>query len=688
MIQSKITSQHLEQKAYVYVRQSTLNQVLHHQESTQRQYALKDKALQLGWSENKIRILDRDLGQSGAQSQNREDFKTLLADVSLGEVGAVLALEASRLARSNTDWHRLIELCSLTGTLILDEDGVYNPADFNDALLLGLKGTMSAAELHFLRGRLLGGKRNKAERGQLRFPLPVGLCWEEEQIVLDPDQEVQGAVRLVFQSFRETGSAYGVAQYFGERGLKFPKRAYGGVWNGKLIWGHLTDSRVLSIIKNPAYAGVYAFGRFRYVKQILQDGQIRQRVQKMPRGSWLVEIQNHHPGYLTWENYLENQDKLECNRTHSAEAALPSNVRDGLAMLQGLLVCGKCGRRLTIRYRGNGGIYPIYECNWLKRQGRAKRSCMSIPCPPLDKVMTQRVLETVNADTLALALAAHDELAQRDESLTRQWSMRLQRVQYEADLAQRRYEEVDPANRLVAASLEKRWNEALSRVEEVRRQMAEFQRQQTRTFTAPQREQILALAGDFPRLWQSETTSAKDKKRMLRLLLDNITVERGKERNVSLHVCWSGGAREDLTAVLPRKVQDRIRHPSQCVEEVRLLAQKHTDAQIVELFNSRGERTAKGNPFTSASIKWIRYKHRIPAPNLKRSDELTVDEVAAEFHVSRGVVYYWINRDILPARRIGDGHPYWITLTEEKVEELRQWVQSSKRIATVDGYYS
>jgi DNA invertase Pin-like site-specific DNA recombinase len=295
MIESKITPQHLSQKAYVYVRQSTLGQVLHHQESTQRQYALKDKALHLGWNDSQIRVLDRDLGQSGAQSQSRKDFKTLLADVSLGEVGAVLALEASRLARSNADWHRLIELCSLTGTLILDEDGVYDPANFNDGLLLGLKGTMSAAELHFLRGRLIGGKRSKAERGELRFPLPVGLCWEEDQIVLDPDQEVQGMLRLVFQSFRETGSAYGVVRRFAEKGLKFPKRAYGGAWNGKVIWGHLTASRALGIIRNPAYAGVYVYGRFRCVKQILQDGQIRQRVRKMSRDSWLVEIQNHHP---------------------------------------------------------------------------------------------------------------------------------------------------------------------------------------------------------------------------------------------------------------------------------------------------------------------------------------------------------------------------------------------------------
>jgi hypothetical protein len=308
---------------------------------------------------------------------------------------------------------------------------------------------------------------------------------------------------------------------------------------------------------------------------------------------------------------------------------------------------------------------------------------MTIPCPALDETVQRRVLETVDSDTLTLALAAHDELSKRDESLTRQWNMRLERVQYEADLAQRRYEEVDPTNRLVAASLEKRWNEALSRVEEVHRQLVDFQRQQTRTFTSEQREQILALAGDFPRLWQSETTSAKDKKRMLRLLLDNVTVERGEGRKVSLHICWSGGAREDLEAVLPPKVQDQVRHPSERVQEVRRLAKDHTDAQIVDLFNGRGERTSKGNLFTVASIKWIRYKHRIAAPQLKLPQEFTVDDVAARFGVSSGVVYYWISRQMLPARRIGEGHPYWITLTDAKSDELQQRVQSSKRIVSV-----
>jgi hypothetical protein len=591
-------------------------------------------------------------------------------------------LEASRLARSNIDWHRLIELCSLTGTLLLDEDGCYDPADFNDALLLGLKGTMSAAELHFLRGRLQGGKRNKAERGKLRFPLPVGLCWNDEgQIVLDPDAEVQGAVRLVFRFFRQTGSAYGVVHQFAEHGLKFPKRAYGGVWNGKLIWGQLTDSRVLSILKNPAYAGVYVFGRFRCVKHILQDGQIRQRVKQMPRDSWLVEIQNHHEGYLSWEEYVENQDQLQRNLTHRPQTALSGPVREGLAQLHGLLYCGKCGRRLTVRYRGNGGIYPVYECNWLKREGRAKRACLALPCPVLDQAVAARMLEVMNSENLQLALASHDELEQRDESLTRQWRMRLERAEYEADLAQRRYEQVDPGQRLVAAALERRWNEALQRVEEVHQQMQGFQRCQTRTFTPEQREQIRCLAADFPRLWRSDSTSAKDRKRMLRLLLEDITVERHSElRQAVLHVRWSGGACEDLVAELPAKIADRLRYPAEVVEQVRCLAATHTDVEIAGQLNDAGQRSARGKAFTAPMIAWIRYKHAIPAPDPQRPGEFTVAQIADRFGVSHHVVYYWLDRSVLAARQEQPNQPYWISITPEQECELIRWVQKSKRI--------
>src|SRR5436189_767433 len=279
----KIAEHHRSRSAYVYLRQSTPGQVLHHQESTERQYALREKAQELGWSEASIRTLDRDLGKSGTQTAGREDFKTLVADVSMGQVGAVFALEASRLSRSDLDWHRLLELCALTQTLVIDEDGCYDPADFNDGLLLGLKGVMASAEIHFLRARLQGGKLHKAQKGELRFPLPVGFCYDaESRIIQDPDEEVRGAVSLVFRLFRETGSAFAVMQRFAAGALRFPKRAYGGAWNGKLVWGRLTHTRVLCMLKNPSYAGVYVFGRYQYHQKISTTGEIQKKMRAVP----------------------------------------------------------------------------------------------------------------------------------------------------------------------------------------------------------------------------------------------------------------------------------------------------------------------------------------------------------------------------------------------------------------------
>ena len=674
---SKITDQHRREKAYVYVRQSTLSQVMHHQESTSRQYALKDKALLLGWRPSQIRTLDGDLGMSGARSDEREDFKTLLADVSLGEVGAVLALEASRLARSNTDWYRLIEICSLTGTLIIDEDGVYDPADFNDALLLGIKGTMSSAEIHFLRARMLGGRRNKAKRGELRFRLPIGFCWENDAtIVLDPDLEVQNAVRNVFRFFEETGSAYGVTQRFAKEGLKFPKRAYGGAWDGKLIWGHLTSRRVPTIIKNPAYAGAYVFGRLRCVKEILQDGRVRQRMKEMPRDSWLVEIQDHHEGYVSWEQYLANIDQLQRNRVKSGDNGLAQSAREGLAILQGLLICSQCGRRLTIRYQGKGGIHPIYEC-WAGRQD--KKSCLRISSDPLDKALTQRLLELFNTDQLRLALAAQDELIKRDATIRRQWEMRLERARYEANLAQRRYEQVDPENRLVASSLEQRWNTALEHVDDVQHQMDEFGRRQTRTFTPDQRERIIALARDFPRLWNSSAISMKDRKRMLRLLVEDITVRQHEGRTVILHTRWTGGACEDLAVELPVKYE-RLRCPQEVINEVKRLATAHDDEDIAAMLNASGLKNLHGRPFIARMIKWSRYKYKLQAPKLKRSDEFTVTEVARRFGVAQSVVHYWIQRKVIPTRRHKPSSPHWITITPEIDRKLTEWIQRSTRI--------
>jgi DNA invertase Pin-like site-specific DNA recombinase len=685
----KIQNHHQAKPAYVYLRQSTMAQVRHHTESTERQYALKDKATGLGWPETKIRILDADLGMSAAQIAGREDFKILVADVSMGKVGAVFALEASRLARSCTDWHRLLELCSLTGTLIIDEDGCYDPADFNDQLLLGLKGTMSQAELHFLRARLLGGKLNKAKKGELRRPLPVGLCYDEEgQTVFDPDEEVRGAVRLLFETFRQTGSAYGVVHRFTKLGMKYPKRAYGGVWDGKLIWGRLCHSRVLGVLRNPAYAGAYVHGRYRYVREISPDGTIRCRTIALPMSSWQVTIRDHHPGYISWQTFLDNDAMLERNRTNGEDTLLSGPAREGLALLQGLLLCGSCGRRLTVRYKGNGGIYPVYECTRRKREGLACKSCMHLRCDLLDRPVGERVLEVLKPAQIEIALKALEELERQDKAVDRQWQMRLERAEYEAQLRQKRYEEVDPSNRLVAATLEQRWNQALENLEKLRQEYTERRSSEALAVTPEQRARARQLAQDLPRLWKAPTTKAKDRKRILRLLIKDITVERlPAPKQMVAHIRWQGGACEDIPFRLPPRACDQTRYPKEVVDEIRGLAKTLSDDQIVAALNQQGRLSATKKPFTRSMIEWIRLRHKIPAPQLKRPEELTAKEVAAKFGVSPNVVYYWIERSVIDARKINTGAPWWVTIDRCKERELREWVGNSTRIQKARARY-
>ena len=679
----KIQEQHRRKPAYIYLRQSTPGQVLHHRESTERQYALREKARELGWSESLIRTLDQDLGKTGTEMTRREDFKILVADVSMGQVGAVFALEVSRLARSNLDWQRLLELCALTSTLVIDEDGCYDPADFNDGLLLGLKGVMASAELHFLRARLQGGKLHKAQKGELRFPLPVGFCYDaESRIILDPDEEVRGAVSLVFRLFRETGSAFAVMQRFAARTLRFPTRSYGGAWDGKLIWGRLTHGRVLGLLKNPSYAGRYVFGRYQYRREISPEGKVHPRKYAVAIPDWRVSLQDHHEGYIDWEEFLHNQERLEKNRTNGEETILAGPAREGLALLQGLLLCGCCGRRLTVRYTGNGGIYPRYQCTWLRRESLgARKECLNLRCDRLDAAVTEEVLKALQPAELELALAALAELESRDQALGRQWQMRIERAEYEAALAERRYLEVDPSQRLVASTLERRWNDALLQSEDLKKQSAEFRRQEARVATPEQKAKVLALAQDLPRVWHAPTTQAKDRKRMLRLLLKDITVDKpSPAKQLLLHLRWQGGASTDLTVQLPLPIADRVRYPAAVVDKVRDLAQGLPDAEIGNRLNQEGHVSPKGKPYTTRIVRWIRWRYQIPPVTLQRPEELTVPHVAQHFGVNKYVVYYWIKRSLIQARRLNHRMPYWITLTGSDEQRLRDRVRNSTKL--------
>jgi DNA invertase Pin-like site-specific DNA recombinase len=677
----KVTQSHLQKPAFIYVRQSTMGQVRYHQESTERQYALKHRAQEMGWLPHQVKMLDGDLGMSGARTEGREDFKSLVAEVSMQNVGAIFAIEVSRLARSCADWHRLLELCAYSGTLIIDEDGCYNPAEFNDQLLLGLKGTMSQAELHFIRARLYGGKLNKAKKGELRFPLPIGFCFDEQdRIIIDPDEEVRGAVSMIFSAFRETGSAYGVVHKFVKLGLRFPKRSYGGVWQGKLVWGGLTHARVLSVLRNPSYAGVYAFGRYHYAKEISSEGKIISRPKVRPMQDWQVKIDDHHEGYISWDEYLKNESLLQNNRTNGEPMILSGAAREGLALMQGLLLCGTCGRRLSPRYTGNGGIYPTYQCNWRRREGLSTSSCMSVRCADVDAVVVQRIFDLLKTDQLQIAIQALTQLEKRDAAASKQWQMKIERAEYETQLAQKRYEEVDPGNRLVAATLERRWNEALVKLEELKTAADQLQQDTGLSITTEQKSQILALAKELPKLWNASTTQPQDRKRILRLLLSDITVEKRQPKSLILHIRWHGGATEDVPVTLPPDQPDVVRYPDEFIARIRDLAKAQSDPDIAAFLNRENKLSSTGKPFTASMISWIRFKHRIKSP-LPDDGEFTVAQLAAKFGVSQHVVYYWLERKLLDARRIGESGPYFIMIDDDTERKLKSYVADSPKLS-------
>src|SRR6266566_2755163 len=505
----KIAATHLQRQAYLYVRQSTLRQVLENTESTKRQYALRERAVVLGWPLDRIVVIDSDLGQSGADS-DRVGFQKLVAAVGMGEVGVVLGLEVSRLARSSSDWHRLLEICALTDTLILDEDGLYNPGHFNDRLLLGLKGTMSEAELHVLRARLIGGQRAKASRGELEMKLPIGLVHDSTgKVVLDPDLQVQAALRTFFETFRRTGSAASTVRSFREQGLLFPRRLSSGPHQGELAWGPLLHWRALRALKNPRYAGAFVYGR----TQTRRTPHGTERRVQLPREQWHTLIRDAHPGYIAWAEYEENLRRLHDNAQACGADRRHGPPREGPALLQGLTVCGRCGGRMTIRYYvSHREVLPEYVC---QREGieHAQAICQRIVGGALDRAIGELLVETVSPLALEVALAVQDELEARAQEVDRMRRQQVERARYETELAQRRYLRVDPDNRLVADSLEADWNRKLCTLQEAQQQY-ERQREKDRLAIDEElRTRLHRMATDFPRLWRDPNTPDRERKR-------------------------------------------------------------------------------------------------------------------------------------------------------------------------------
>ncbi|MDA8372772.1 MAG: recombinase family protein [Actinomycetota bacterium] len=622
--QHKITATHLSRQAYLYVRQSTLRQVLENTESTKRQYALRERAVALGWRPEQVVVIDSDLGQSGADA-DRVGFQRLVAAVGMGEVGVVLGLEVSRLARNSSDWHRLLEICALANTLILDEDGIYDPSHFNDRLLLGMKGTMSEAELHVLRARLIGGQMAKARRGELETPLPVGLVYDAiGKVVLDPDQSIQDALGQFFETFRRTGSATATVRSFRERELLFPRRMQSGPHKGEVVWGALLHYRALNVLKNPRYAGAFAYGRTQ-AKKTLQGSRSRER---LPRDQWHTLILDAHPGYITWDDYDENLARLRANSAAYGSDRKAGPPREGPALLQGLAVCGRCGGRMTIRYFvRHGQSVPEYSCQSAGIQ-RAERACQRIVGGDVDRAIGELLVESMTPLALEVALSVQDELATRADEADRLRRQQVERTRYEAELAQRRYLRVDPDNRLVAVTLEAEWNNKL-RALDAAQDDYERQREADTVLDEEKRKRIMALATDFPRLWSDPNTPARERKRMARLLIEDVTLLR-RDELLDVHVRFRGGDVRSFQLSRPKPAADLRKLDPAIVAEVDRLLDDHTDSEIATALNGAGHQPPVGDQFTIWIIWKIRKVHGLESrfDRLRRQGMLTLAEVS------------------------------------------------------------
>jgi DNA invertase Pin-like site-specific DNA recombinase len=647
----KVSAEHLARAAYLYVRQSTLRQVQTNTESGERQYALRQRAVALGWPAEQIVVIDTDQGQSGASSADREGFQRLVADVGLGKAGIVLGLEVSRLARNNADWHRLLEICALAGTLICDEDGLYDPADFNDRLLLGLKGTMSEAELHFIRARLQGGILSKAKRGELPMPLPVGLVRDPAgKVVLDPDQGVQQALRHLFATFERTGSARAVVYAFNRDGLLFPSRIRSGERTGELAWSPLTHWRVLRTLHNPRYAGAFAYGQRRTRKTA--DGKTTSR--QLPREEWTSLILDAHPGYITWEQFERNQRLLAANAYAHGSDRQAGPAREGPALLQGLAICGRCGRRMSVRYHERRGtLVPDYQCIDENIQRHAPR-CLTIPGHDVDEAIGRLLLDTVTPLALEVALTVQAELEARAEEADRLRRSHVERARHQAEFARRRYLAVDPDNRLVADSLEADWNDSLRALQTAQDEYERASAAAQAALDDRRKAQIRKLAADFPALWTDPATPPRERKRIARLLIEDVTLN--KTDRIHLHARFRGGQTHSLTTPLPlNSWQARQTDPDTLALIDRLL-DDHTDAETADRLNAAGRRSGMNKPFTARIVLGLRRRCNLPshADRLRARGLLTLNEIAEQLGVHTSTIKAWHRAGLLTSRKAND----------------------------------
>ena len=634
----KITTAHLAKTAILYIRQSTVRQIYENNESTVRQYALKDKLVALGWPAERIITIDQDLGKSGADSKNRDGFQMLVGEVSNNLVRAVASIECSRLSRSSADWSRLTQFCAYTNTLLIDADGIYDPNDFNDRLLLGLKGTMSEAELHFLQERMRGGLMNKAKRGELKKPVPIGYLYHDDQLIKDPDMEIQNAVEMVFDAFRRTGSSHGVVEYFRAKGYKFPYRIGKGFRKGEVEWIDLAFHHTQGLLHNPCYAGVYSYGEYQRVWT--PEGKKSKRV---PRENWYVFIKDHHAAYISFEEFEANERILSENFTQRKSALKKTPPREGPALIQGLVWCGKCGRRMTVRYnRQNGQPIPVYICqkDSVEYSGEL---CQSIPGQAVDAKIAQLLVERLTPEVIAQSVAVQKELDHRQDETLNYYRMRVEKCAYEAELARRRFMNVDPDNRLVALELESAWNIKLKNLDDARKECDDQTGKLERGRRGRDYALVNGLAENFAAVFQSEEISSKDKKRMVRYLIEDVTLTRN-ERSILIQIRYKGHTTQSIEISAPlRSYETWITGPD-VINMIRGAAETTIAEDIAVLLNGQGFRSGKGMPFTRNIVKRIMYAYSIPNMKERYLDRgfIMSAEKAASMGITVSNLMRWI----------------------------------------------
>jgi len=663
----QIAPGHLSRLAYVYIRQSTMHQVYHHRESQRLQRSLCQRAEQLGWSPERIVEIDEDLGDSASRSGQRSGFEKMVAEAALGKVGIVLTREVARLSRGNRIWYHLLDVCAVTGTLLGDADGLYDPRSYNDRLLLGLKGTMSEAELHIMKQRMVEAIRAKAQRGEFRFPLGPGYVWDEAgRMQKDPDDEVRSAIGLIFERFRRLGTAHAAQVSMAEEGLRVPVRSGPG-W--RIRWRAPDVGYVTRLLHNPIYAGAYVFGR-RQMEEVLDESQRPvKRMRKCPREAWHVLKRDHHEGYISWEEYKRNERQIASN----CKSRGPGPAREGWSLLQGLVLCGHCGRQMQVCY---GSRYRTlrYECTNYRRQTGGP-ICQGIGATRLEREVKGLLLEALSplgVEAMVAAAAAHAKVSEAERE---RWQQRVERSTYEVDLARRQYEAVDPANRLVASELERRWEQALVELGRTKTEAETHLQGLEKPLTDGERQRLREYAQDLQQLWDAPTTRMQDRKRIARCLIENVVVKVPPEgTHIQAAVHWVGGAVSPVEVPKGRRGHNRCIAQPELIALVKDLAEEFTDGQIARILIRKRLKTPRGLSFTARRVTSLRGNRNIPgcgrAP-LRGPDVYTAEEAAELLGVARSTIIRWLGVGLLRGSQKTSGAPWRVRVTAEDRQRLK-----------------